>query len=163
MSYATITDFTNAYDSRILGDLVSDSNVRVIQLFGNPVLQAILDQAAGQIDTAAYQSQRYSNLDLTSLTGQDLAVLVRLNVDIGYGLLRQRRGERLQLYPQVLKAEQMLEDLRLGKRVFAVGGAEVAGNPANNFPSLAYFGQLNMMVDYATRRYFSNRRYQQNQ
>jgi hypothetical protein len=82
------------YDSRLLGDLVTDTGQRVqpYALLADPNLQAALDDAAGMIDAAVFVNNRYASVDLAGLTGQDLAFLLRLNSDLALILLMQRRG-----------------------------------------------------------------------
>lgn len=167
MSYASITDLSNRIDTRILGDLISDSGVRGT-VAGNTILTAILDSAAGLIDSAAFIGQRYTPALMATIVtnaGQDLEYLRQLNCEIAYLMLRRRRG----IYDDADEKRQealdrTLGDLRDGKRVFAVAADEAAGIPASFFPSVQVQADVNLMRTYATTAingYFSDQRYQQ--
>lgn len=163
MSYAAPQDMLNRYDARILGDIVSDVGVRVppAALLTNVVLQAALDSGAGQIDQACFVGQRYNSAQLGALTGQDQAVLFQLNCDLAYVILRKRRGQIVDKMSQYVESEKILDHLRQGDRIFAVPANEAAGLPSAQFPSMQQYAQLNLMRDYASSRYFTRRRPQQ--
>jgi phage gp36-like protein len=161
MAYITPAEMLKRFDVRILGDLVSDSGVRVsaTSLLSDPNLQAALDDASGQINAAILVAQRYTPSQLSALTGVDAAFLYWLTATLAYGRLRLRRGVKADELPEYKDALEMLQALRDGARVFNVLANEEDGNPTFGFPSLTTYAYVNLMRDYAY-RYFPRRRYQ---
>jgi phage gp36-like protein len=149
MSYATTADLLKRVDSRVLGDLVSDSNVRVdpTSLLTDANIQAALDDASGLINSAVLVSEKYQPSDLAGLTGVDQAYLLRLTCNLAYGLLVLRRGQSVEKLEQYQEALKTLEMLRSGERVFAVAANEEAGLPQAQFPSAAVYQNLDLMRD----------------
>lgn len=133
MSYATISDLKTRYDNRRLGDLIKDDDTRATgsTLDNSTVLQAVLDDATGMIDSACLAGKRYTTDDLSGLTGTDAALLIRICCDLAYGLLVRRRGfteqEVAKLAPGYNEAMQILRQLRLGELVFNVAAVLEAG------------------------------------
>jgi hypothetical protein len=166
MSYSAISDLENRYDVRILGDLVSDNNTRVTNLTGNTILQALLDSAAGEINMACLVGERYTEAQLSGLTGVDQQILFDIEDALAFEKLRLRRGLPLEGYPQIEQARKMLQLIREGHRVFASLPQEGAGLTLDVFPPLQYFVNLNLLRDNVTgnvsRGYFTPRRVQQN-
>lgn len=163
MSYGQISDLTARFDQRLLGDLVSDGNVRVTNLTGNVNAQAALDSASGQINSAVLKGERYTVLDLQQLTGVDQAFLIDLTCNLAFLKLRIRRGMPIEGFPYLDQALATLEALGTGAAVFNVAAVLEAGVPIDEFPSMQYWSRLNLLRDRATPGYFSIRRYQQNQ
>lgn len=151
------------YDNKRLGELVRDDGTRATsaQLASDTILQAMLDDAAAMVDSAVRVGERYSTLDLTTtLTGNARLFLVRLNCDLAYGLLLQRRGfpadQLNNLAPGYTAALAQLDLLREGERIFnlteqADKGSKITPvpNPDNNRgifrmsqEAAAYFGDL---------------------
>jgi phage gp36-like protein len=157
MPYASITDLSNRIDVRILGDLVSDTNTRVTNLTNNTILNVCLSGATGEINAACLVGERYTVVELSSLTGDDQAILTDLCCWLAFKRLRMRRGLPLVDFPQIDDAETFLQLLRNGDRTFNLEEQEAAGNPTNFFPSLSYYVQWNDIRDYAY-RYFPLRR-----
>jgi phage gp36-like protein len=140
MSYATPAQMLNRYDDRRLGDLVRDDNTRATsaQLITGAdaaILQSMLDDGAGEIDTACLIGGRYTVADLQGLvtsftTGSSdpafhsACVLIRINCDLAYGYLMERRGyndaELRTQAPLYAKALDMIDKLRWGERLFAI-------------------------------------------
>lgn len=138
MAYLTRAEFLDRYDPRRVGSLVSDNDTRVPQATmeaGDDILDAILADAESFINSALHASDRYEETDLAALTGDDLAILKRLNADIAYGLLIQRRGHVGSVLeteaPGYSFAMQFLQMLRTGERVLNIATAKRAGNPTN--------------------------------
>lgn len=122
MAYATAQDLLTRYDARRVADLVSDTGSRSVYPDSSPVVAAVLDDASGMVDAACRVAKRYTVADLNSLTGSTKALLVRLVCDIAFGLLVARRGYSAQdqtaMAPQTKAANEMLEMIRRGERLF---------------------------------------------
>lgn len=154
MSYATISDLTNAYRTNNLLDLVTDgSSPRPSTLAGNTVAQAMLDQASGMVNAAALMGQRYSVADLVGLTGVDQAFLTMITVHLAYGLLLKRIGKGESLPAEYGEAKDLLERLRTGEQVFDVVTAVDAGVNVSGYPSFGTYTTVNLLRDAASRAY----------
>src|SRR3569832_1766462 len=93
MSYCTPAQLLQNYDSRVIGDCVSDSGVRVsaAALLSDAIVAAHLDQASGEIDAALMQGGRYSASDLANLTGNALAFRTALCANLAFASLWSRQ------------------------------------------------------------------------
>lgn len=160
-AYAKIGDLTARYDSRAIGDLVSDQGSRqsVGDLASNGSVQAALDDAAGLINAACNVSERYTTNELNDLTGVNKALLIRINCDLAFGLLVQRRGNDPAKCVGYVSSMEYLEEIKDGKRIFASPADVAAGLEQINFPSLANYNQLNLVRD-VSGRFFPVRRRQ---
>lgn len=132
MVYATVADLLLRYDSRRIGDLVSDNDTRVTNLADNVVVLEALKDASSMIDSACRVANRYSQLDLSSLTAEAANLRKRLTCDLAFGYLIQRRGygaaELETMAPGYIKGLEYLEQLRQGERVFDTTTHPSAGN-----------------------------------
>lgn len=162
MSYASVSDLLKRYDARVIGDLVNDSGTRQtsIQLLLDDNVQASLDDAAGMINSAVFNAERYDVVALNNLTGVDQAFLIRLNCDLAFGLLSMRRGTQEKALPMYEMALDTLERLRTGDRVFNSLPELQAGNVTSEFVSVDNLTRIDLARDEA-RRYFPIRRDQQ--
>lgn len=160
-SYADPYDMVKRYDERHLGDLVSDSGSRIgkAEVLSHPNLQAALDDAAGMIESALFQAQRYTQDDLDKLTGNSRQLLVRLNCVLAISLLWQRRpwSDDDRREDAIEKATKQLEDLRRGVTVLNVEAAKQAGLPAIRTPTISRINRLNLVVDRASAGYYPTR------
>lgn len=133
-SYATPTQFLDRYDVRTVGDLLSDTDVSLSsgEVLTSTRLQALLDQASGEIETAAVAGLRYRPDDLDALItngGNGAQYLVGLVCDLAMYKLMNRRPSPVATAPPgpaqaALDALQMLRD---GERIFGFVEAGVAG------------------------------------
>lgn len=120
-AYCTPSQFLERYDARTVGDLLSDSGTRLTpgEILTSPILQSLLKQASGEIESAAFVEGRFTPELLTSLTGNSAQFLAGLTADLAMYLLYKRRPERVgQIPPAVSMVYQTLEALRQGHRVF---------------------------------------------
>jgi len=138
MAFITATEFLNQRDKRRVADFCSDTGVPIpaSSLTTNTILLQMLEEGAGVIVMACRLGERYSLEDLHTLaasTDYSGSALKRLNGDLSYCYLMARRGlseeETAQL--SALKGEAMatIDQLRLGERIFDIGGAPDAGLP----------------------------------
>ena len=156
-AYASTTDMVTRYDVRTLGDLLSDTNVRLTsaQVLASTVLTALLSSAAGDIEAAVVKSRRMLPEDLQALTGNALALLVDLNCRLAMVKTLARRPLSFEVKansPEGL-ALQKLDRLTEGDNIFPTSEAATAGmkvtrahtSPtSNDLVSVArrYFGGL---------------------
>ena len=163
MSFASPAQMLERYDARTLGDIVSDTGVRVTSanLLTDANLQAALDDASGEIESALYQARRYSASDLAALTGNSLKLLVRLTCQIAFGHLWERRpwSDDEQRERAIERADKALERLRKGEHVFDLDAQKDAGLPETAQPTVSSIQSLSMTVDESRRGYYPRRRY----
>jgi len=158
MAYADGNDLIARYDSRTLGDLVSDTGTRVVAgLATNAVLLQALDDASGLVESACFVGNRYLSTDLTGLPTNSNALLERITCDLAFALLRQRRGYDIEQYLGVKESYELLNRLRLGERVFDVAEVKDKGNPTDDAIRKQTLIQQNLLRD--NTRYFATRRW----
>lgn len=161
MSYATPADFLKRYDARITGDLVRDDDEQATpaELLDDDNLQAALDDASGDIDSALIVGERYTPLDLQALTGNSQTLLIRMCCDIAMAYLLRRRpskdadrdAARLEL------AEKHLQRLQDGDQVFYRGDTvDHAGVIDTTGPSTVQLTNLNLIRG-RTQNYYPER------
>lgn len=135
MAYATPADFLFAYDARRVAELLSDTDNPVTpdDIANNETLLRLLEDASAEVRLACRVGERYTADHLAALAVDPTHKysLIRLVNDICYAFLVSRRGysskELQDLAPNWERAQQMLEWLRLGERVFDASGAPEAG------------------------------------
>lgn len=163
-AYASPADMIARYDVRQLGDLVRDDGERATsdELLTDTVMQTALDDAAGEIEAACMQSQRYTATELASLTGNSRNYLNRLNCMLAFANLWNRRqwgtmhdDQRDEANNQ---AKKQLERLRKGEHVFDLEPQKDAGLPSVSTPTVAQITQQNYVVDACRRGYYPARR-----
>lgn len=163
-AYATPAQLLQRYDARVVGDLVSDSGIKVNRqdLLDHPILLALLLDASGEIDAAVLQAKRYTSAQLSALTGNSLNHLIRITCTIAFGLLWERRpwsdeddSGREEAQKRARKA---LEDLRKGVTIFDTEDAKDAGLPNSYEPPIQRIRALNLTVDEARGHFYPSRR-----
>lgn len=159
-AYATADDIANYKDARRLGDLVSDDGTRVAagSLSGNAKLEAALEAASGEVESAVFVGERYSTADLSGLTGNSLAYLKKIVCDIAYAILWERKAEAdPELRADAIERSQRhLKMLRSGERIFDVDEAKDAGLPKLVQASRVELDRMNYIRD-RTRNFFPER------
>lgn len=123
--YASIADWVVRMDERRLRDLTRDDDTRESgSLTGNATLQALLDDAAAEVESSALVGGRYAVADLAALaadpTGVGKNLVKRLVIDLAYGYGRERRYPDEQPPAAFKRAQEKLADLRTGKAVFGL-------------------------------------------
>ena len=160
-AYATPADMIVRFDSRELGDLVSDTGARVSEanLPADTKLLAILDDASGRIEGALLVGSRYTIDDLTSLTGNAAAYLKRITCDVAMGMLWERRPEGASdaRVAAMERSESHLEDLRKGRNIFGLEPQQDAGLPKAITPTLSAVQSQGLLRD-SVLHYFPARR-----
>src|SRR5215475_13456156 len=92
-AYASVEDLLLRYDSRTIGQLVSDMNTPVAadKLKANDTVLAALMDASGSLESACVAGNRYLPSDLQNLTGASQGFLKMLTCDLAMGRLVLRR------------------------------------------------------------------------
>lgn len=134
-SYCSPTVFQTFYDVRQIGDLVKDDNTRptATALLTDANVQKALDVASGEIESACLVAQKYTPSDLNTLTAMSLASLQKLCADLAFWHLTLRRFPDTQPNEAYKAAQEKLERLRLGERIFGLQENMDAGNPDTTF------------------------------
>lgn len=137
-NYLDPNEFTTFYDARRVGELLSDTGAEVApgDVGSSQLLADLISAATGEINTVCLQGRRYTeqNLqDILTAGGATKQALNQLCADLVFGMLLARRGygpdvmERLA--PRYKAAQQTLEALYLGKKVFNLSDVIDAGVP----------------------------------
>lgn len=167
MAYATATDMLSRYDANRIGDLVQDLQKRVppATLIGPPAyatLQTALEDAAALIDAHCLVGGKYHLQDLLNLvsiagnppvatpTNQTGNLLIRINCDLAFGLLLERRGynagEIQTLAPGMGMALELLKRLGDGELIFNVAAVILAGTGQNIDNPLALSDRVTLIT-----------------
>lgn len=129
-SYTTAARLFDFIDWRIVGDCVRDDDslerptLNELTTPNNPAglrVVAALEAASGELESACLPRGQYTADDLNALTGMGKGYLERVVAGLAVGVLFSRRWPASGKYeelPAVRYAEDTLERLRLGERVF---------------------------------------------
>jgi phage gp36-like protein len=123
-AYAEPADLLARHDNTVVAELCSEDEhaVPAEDLATDTNLLAALEDASGDVESAMLIGKRYTTAQLDALTGNSLAKLKRITCTIALAYLLERRplvhvsnAERL-----LKRAEEYLEQLRTGQRIFNV-------------------------------------------
>lgn len=159
MAYATSDDLVKRYDARTLRELASDSAAPVEDLSTDAAVTAALSSASGKINAAVMVSGLYTAAQLAALTGDDLALLVDLTCDLAMARLVGRRPcpDTAEWAAAIVeRAEEFLQQLRNGARLFNVDVAKDAGLPLADGPTAVEYRDLNLIPD-RTQNFYPSR------
>jgi hypothetical protein len=158
--YITAQDVITRVDNVLLGTLVQDGGAldSSTALLTNPVLQACMQDASGQLEAACVQGQRYQPSDLANLTGVSQSFMKRILTFLTLYHLHMRRPGAM-IPPGILKAiadaEKWLDNIQEGKYVFAFQETEAAGLTGNEF--INYQQQIQLPLITNQIRFWGNR------
>ncbi len=158
-SYATPSDLADRFDARTLRDLASDTGEAVADVTSDPHLLVALADASGRVDAAVLVGGIYTTTQLGDLTGNSLALLKRMVCELAMAYMLSRRPERYgaESLSAIHKlAEEYLDRLRTGGRLFDVDEAIAAGRPTVDGPVVTDYERLNMIPD-RTKRFYPHR------
>lgn len=162
-SYATPAQLLAHTDIRAIADCLQDLGARVGGTVPNPVtvqndpnLQDALNKASGDVESACLVGNKYTVADLQALTGNSLAHLQAIVCDLATFRLLQRRFPAIAITEQYRNAQEKLERLRMGERIFALAGQAAAGLPQNKFITQATINLVDLSTTQA-RRFYGNR------
>lgn len=147
---ATVQDLIDRFDSRLLADLARDDGTPESNLGQNPRVLSALADASGEVRSAILQGRRYTIEDLSNLDPDDQAFLKRLVCTRAVLNLAAARvsvfGEENYRAAQEW-VEEKLSQLAKGERIFATPGAQEAGLPRTEAPTLVEIERMNLLVD----------------
>lgn len=140
MAYCTAAQMLARYDRRQISKLLSDTGVQVTDanLPTNANLLAILEDASGMIAMAARVGKRYTALQLQAVADStdDIVAsqIIRLTADLAMGLIVLRRpgADPKKLAPNYYQAQEILEQLKRGERIFDVDLTDEFGSRFRN-------------------------------
>jgi len=94
MAYASGDDFVARYDVRLIGDLISDTGTQIPvgSVPTNSNLLAALTDASSAVDAAVFVGNRYTPVQMASLSETAAAFVRRLVCDLTLVYLKRRRG-----------------------------------------------------------------------
>ena len=146
-AYASITDLITRRDKRLIGELMGDWNDTPTdaELLASTVLEVLLEDASGQVESAMLSGKRYEPSDLESLTGNSLGFLKKIVCTIAMADLYERRPgyhmDQSKAYTEL--AQAYLKSLRNGENLFNLDSHVSAANPDTTAPSVVDFTNLN--------------------
>jgi hypothetical protein len=142
-------DFIRYADERLLKELAKDDNTDATTLVGNDVITYALLRGGEEIAAAATIGNVYTVTDLETLGTANNAFLQGLVADLALCYLFERRGGDV---PESVKAKAnraagILNDIRDGKRVFAITSNRDAGVAQLSIVNSLVRQQLGMTAD----------------
>lgn len=133
------TDLLARYDARSIGQRVNDDGTAATagEIPSNPRVLACMADAEGRLVMAATVGKRYTYAELSTAASAGNPsgnAIKRLLCDLTWGLILKARGlpakEFESLAPAYAEAEQILQLIRTGERVFPdIPGVAEAGLP----------------------------------
>lgn len=156
--YATVAQFQQAVDTRLLAELGIDAETDGTVDGSNTIIVAALTRASHDVQTFALRGGTYSESDLDALQAATNWTLIGTVCDLALAILMARRGGPFgeAIKDRVDKANAMLVDLRDGRRVFPVGGVIDATKPSLSIITQVQRGNLGMVAD---SEFFPRRKY----
>lgn len=144
-------------DKRLLEELTSDTNSDAVIDATNTILTEALLRGGEEVASAATRSQAYTVTELETLATDGNALLRGLVADLALCYLFERRGGEVpeSVKAKANRAQQMLGDLRDGRRVFAVDANRQAGTASISVITASARGSLTLVSDspfYPTRK-----------
>jgi hypothetical protein len=132
--FCTPSQMMSFYDVNLMGQLCSDSGtpITVAALPSNTNFLNAIQGAAGDLELACVTGGRYLPSDLTNLANSGSNgsfILAKLNASLAFQTLRERRGYYDHSeWPDLERAQETLEKLRLGERCLPFVESEAAGD-----------------------------------
>ena len=126
------------YDVRYLGDLLTDIGYRADaeaislgdpQLLEGGIVQEFLMDASGMVEASCLVADRYSPIDLQSLTGASQRFLAGIVADLAVFGIECRRQPDKEPTPRQKMAFHWLDQLEKGTAIFGTQEAADAGLP----------------------------------
>lgn len=147
MNYLTSAEFLTYYDKRRVYDMLSDTGSPLTDATypSNTLITSLIRQASAHIDSACQTGRRYERTQLEDVVTASNSVsateadmkraepIKTLCAHLTYGFLIARRGHAAtkltELAPMFDWAQQMLNDLATGQRIFDLDPPKAAGMP----------------------------------
>ena len=167
-AYATADDMIARYDSRSIGNLVTDDGQRAeeVELSTNEKVTTSLSSATGRVNAACLRGNRYTVDELAGLTGDDAEYLKDIVCAQAFLILWRRRPHGDDQLRDAVKEEvdEALKQLRTGEMVFNITAVKDAGIPQIDTIARVTIGsQWELVADkcrpsfYPRRRSYRNR------
>jgi len=150
MAFDSAADLAARFDERIIADLASDTGEPVADITSDTKVTVALEDGAGRIVSALTVARMYDPDDLAALTGYSLALLKRINCELAMSYLIGRRQDNFgdESYQKIQEsAEDYLERIRKGERLFDIEAAKDAGLPEVDGPSTVQYRKMNLIPD----------------
>jgi hypothetical protein len=156
--YATVVQFKDAVDERLLAELGIDAEADGVVDSNNTIIMAALTRASHEIQSFTLRGGVYTEADLDSLQAATNWLLIGLTCDIAIGILMARRGGPFaeSIRDRMDKANSILVGLRQGDRVFPISTTLEASRPKLSILSQQQRGNIGMVAD---SEFFPPRRY----
>lgn len=148
--YCDAAKLVEYFDNREIRSLLSDTGQSVDgNLANDPKLAEMLKSASGRLEGACFVSENYSAEELASMSENSLALAAEICANLTMGMLMRRRIGRVSLEQcQAITdhAEDYLQQLRNGARLFDVGRHAEAGKPSISWPTPVQLNDLNAIT-----------------
>lgn len=155
MAFAQTSDLLKRYDWRLIADLSTDEGVSQTEAetLANANVSEALEDASGEIVVALQSGRRYTEADLTGLSGYSQQHLKRVCCDIAMYLLIKRRPivDEDQTAAIAKQAREHLRKLGDGENVFGIQENIDAGSLSLATPSTIEVEQLNLVTERMSR------------
>ena len=147
--YATVDQFKDAVDERLLEELGIDAEADGVVDSNNTIIVASLTRASHEIQSFALRGGVYTTTDLDNLQADENWLLIGLTCDIAIGILMARRGGAFAeaIRDRMDKANSILVGLRSGDRVFPIADTIDASRPKLSILTQQQRGALGMVAD----------------
>lgn len=162
-AYADSADMIARYDSRTLGELVTDNGQRAeeVELSTNMKMTTALSTATGLVNAACLRANRYTVVELEALTGESAEYLNDIVCAQAFWILWRRRPYSEDDLRKAAKteADMALEQVRSGDMIFDIDSTKDAGMPQiGTVARLTIGSEWELMVDKARPRFYPRRR-----
>lgn len=148
-SYATVAQFAQVYDTRLLSQLGSDSGSVGTVDQSNTILSTAIAIASGEVRTHALRGGIYTEDALNTLYASTDWALIGLTCDIAIGHLYSRRAGSMpdDITNKLNNARKTMTALKNGEQVFNVAETIEAGIPKVSVISAGRRANLNLVSD----------------
>jgi hypothetical protein len=160
--YCDADKLTRYFDERTIRDLLSDTGQPVAagsaSLAADVKLLEILKSASGRLEAACLISENYTLEELAAMSENSKALAAEICANLAMAMLMRRRPERYKAETIVAMskdAEDYLQQLRNGARLFDVGKHAEAGKPELTYPSVAQIQNENA-ITMRTKNFYPN-------
>lgn len=157
--HSTAADLLLYYDERTVRELLSDSGQPAAgDLSADPRLAVLLKAASGRLEAACFVSENYSADELATMSENSRSLAAELCSTLVMAMLMRRRPTNYTvetIEAMTSGAEDYLQQLRNGARLFDVGNHAKAGKPSVEFPTTAEIADLNSITQ-RTKNFYPN-------
>jgi hypothetical protein len=147
--YATIDQFKDAVDERLLEELGIDAEADGVVDGSNTIIAAALARASHEIQSFALRGGMYTEADLDLLQSSVNWLLIGTTCDLAIGILMARRGGSFaeSIRDRMDKANSILSGLARGDRVFPLSETIAASKPRVSIMTTQQRSALGMVAD----------------